>query len=380
MFDSGKDQARDARKTLQSVRVPRADELRVNLQELVLQGELSPAQAETILQQESAYRTIEEDPRLRGSQIDALGELEGIVDAGGLDARSRAGLFDIQQQQSAQARGAREALMADARARGLGNSDLALTQQMIADQSAATRAEAAGINLAALAEERRAGALRDQAQLAGGLREADYRRSADEASAVDAINRFNAANRQSVIDRNVQNQNIAKATNLGERQRIADANTGIRNQQELHNKRVPLDIFGAQMSKASGVADAFGREAALDAARDAENRKMLGSALQSAATAFAASDPAVKKGVRPIDSAAVLEELSGVRYRYRDPGKHGRGERVGIMADDLERVQPSAVSEDGEGTKLIDTSQLVSFLAGNLVDVDRRLKEVERHG
>lgn len=378
LFDGGTGQAREARKTLQGVKLPSEAELRIQLQQLVQQGELTPMEAETILQQKTAYSAIEEDPRLRGSQVDALSEFEGIVDAGGLDARSRAGIYDIEQELGTQARGAREALAADARARGLGNSDLLLVQQMIADQGAATRGADAGVHQAALAEERRGQALRDQATLAGGLREADYRRSSDEAAAVDAINRFNTAQRQSVIDRNVANQNIARATNLGERQRVADANVGLKNQQEMYNKRVPLEAANLRLQKAGGVANAFGREGAADAARDDRLLQLIGGGAQAAAMAF--SDPDVKEDVSPIDSARVLEELSGVKYQHRDPEKHGAGERMSVMADDMERVQPSAVTEDAEGTKMIDYGQLMGFLMGNLVDVSDRLREVEGRG
>lgn len=375
LFDTGEGQAASARKTLQSVPIPDEGQLRIQLQRLVQQGQLSPMQAQTILQEKTAYSQIQEDPRLRADQVDVLSSLDDQINQGGLDAQARANLFDTEQQIATQARGARGAITADAQARGLGNSDLAFTQQAIADQAAATRGAASGVNIAALAEERKAQALRDKASLAANLRSADYQKSASQAAAEDAINRFNAANRQDVVNRNVQAGNIAQATNLGEKQRVADTNVGLANQQEQYNKRVPLDLASLRLQKAGAVAGGFGQEAAAAAAAADEKRKLIGSGLTAAATAF--SDERVKEDVEPVDSSSMLEKLSGNTFRYKDPGKHGEGERTGIMAQDIEKVQPSAVGEDSDGTKRVDFGQLMNFVLGNVVDMNDRLKEVE---
>jgi hypothetical protein len=376
LFDAGGAQASRATQTLKSVQLPTEDQLRIQLQQFVQQGQLSPMQAQTILQQETAYKQIEEDPRLRADQVDVLSALDNQIREGGLDAQARADIFNTEQDLGTQARGAREAIQAQARARGIGNSDLALTQQAIADQGAANRGAAIGVNVAALAEERRAQAQRDKAALAANLRSADYQKAASEAAAQDAINRFNATNRQDVINRNVQAENIARATNQSEKQRIADTNVGLGNQQEQYNKNIPLSLADLRLRKAGSVAQAYGAEGAADAARDDRLLKLIGNGASAAAMAF--SDEDAKTDMEPIDSGSVLEKLSGVKFKYRDPDKHGKGERMGILAQDIAKVQPSAVVEDADGTKMVDFGQLMNFVLGNMVDVHDRLKEVER--
>lgn len=345
----------------------------MQLQRLVQAGELTPAQAETYLQEQTAYKQIEEDPRLRADQLDVLSAFDDQIAQGGLDARARAGINDVQTEIGTQARGAREALQQRAAALGLANSDLALTQQAISDQSAATRGAAAGINVAALAEERRQQALRDKASLAANLRGADYQQAANAAAAQDAINQFNARNRQDVANRNTQATNVARAQNLSERQRVSDANVGLGNQQEQINKRIPLDLYGARAGKAQGIAGTFAQQGAAEAARDDKLLQLAG----NAASAFALSDERAKIEIEPIDSKSMLEDISGVTFRYRNP-EEGTGKRGGIIAGELEKVQPSMVSERPDGMKQVDISQLVQFLTGNLADVNDRLKEVER--
>lgn len=372
LFDPGRS-ARQSRDELRSVRIPDESQLRVQLQRLVQTGELTPAQAETYLQEQTAYNQIGEDPRLRADQIDVLSAFDDQIAQGGLDARARAGINDVQSEIGTQARGAREALQQRAASLGLANSDLALTQQAISDQSAATRGAAAGINIAALAEERRQQALRDKASLAANLRGADYQQAANAAAAQDAINRFNAQNKQDTANRNTQATNVARAQNLSERQRVADANVGLGNQQEQVNRRLPLDLYSAKLGKAQNIAGTYAQQGAAEAARDDKLLQLAG----NAASAFALSDERSKEEVEPIDSRSMLEGLSGVTFRYRDHA-NGDGKRSGVMAQDLERVQPSAVSEGPDGMKQIDFGQLGNFMLGNLVDVSERLKAVER--
>lgn len=372
ILDPGASDRKDAARALASVPVPKLADLTVQLDQYVQQGVLTPAQAEAVLQEQTQYRQIEEDPRLRGSQLDALSELSGIVDAGGLDAQANANLYQIGRAQDEQARGAREAIQANARARGIGSSDLSLVTQQVADQAAASRGAQRGIDVAALREQRRAEALRDQANLAGSIRSQDYSRAADAAAAADSINRFNAQARQQSGNLNVQNSNIAQARNLEEKQRVADSNVDIRNRQETTNRQLPLDIFRAQRQSAGDQADSALRE-------EQAKKDRLGSILglaQSAAGAFALSDERAKKDIKPIDSRAVLEQVSGVKYRYKDPA-HGDGERHGVLAQQIERIAPDAVIEGEDGMKRIDTQKMVLPVVAYLADVSKRLSAVE---
>jgi hypothetical protein len=352
-------------------RAPKPEELKVQLQQLVQQGVITPAQAETVLLEQSAYSTIDADPRLRAAQLDALTAIEEQAASGGFDARGRANLAEVQSQQATFNRGQQEAIAANARARGVGGSDLEFVQRMIAQQSGADRAASAGVQTAALAEQRRADALRDAANLSGSIRGQDFQQDAAKAEAADAIARFNAANRQDVVNRNVAATNTAQAANLAEKQRVADTNVGIRNEQETRNKRVPLDVFQARM----GQFGAESQNAAMEAADKQRLLQFVGNA--GSAAAFAFSDERTKTDVHELDSDALLSELTGMTFRYKRPDEHGEGRRAGVMAQDVERVQPSAVSEGPDGVKRVDYGQLGGLLLAALADMNERLRDVE---
>lgn len=363
----------DAAKYLKRVPVPRLEDLQVQLEQLVLAGELRPEEAETILLGPSAFREVQTDPRLRGTQMDSLAELRKIVEAGGLDARAKASLEDALATQRTETRGAREAISANARARGIGGSDLELVNQLIAQQGAATRGSRAAVDAAAAAEARRDAALAQQAQLAGNIRQQDFGEASTRAEADDYIDRWNAANRQSQVNQNVGARNDAQARNLGARQAVLDTNVGLRNQQQMTNRlQTPLDLYKLRTGQAGQLGQIASGQRASDSQRD---QQLL---LSGAATigSLLASDERLKENIEPLDSRTLLHELAGATWDYRGSGEPG----VGVMAQDMERTpMAGAVSERPDGMKQIDYGSLgiepqwLSVLA----DLNKRLEGVE---
>lgn len=400
------DAAKRARSVLGGQKIPSLEEARSQLDLYVQMGLMSPEEAEAQLQEQTAYAQIEEDPRLRASQIDALTELEGIADSGGMDARLRSALGDVSTQQMTESRGAQDAIMANARERGIAGSDLESVNRMVVNQAAATRAAQQGTDAAAIAEQRRMQALTDQAEMAGGVRSADYAKKANEAAARDTINRFNTSAKQSVNNANVDAANRAQALNLGERQRAADANVQERN-------RLPQQLRELDANKRAGMAKAeigVGTGAAADSvvrANAEEGGAQMGSSLfrafmggSGASGAGAASmgggsvnsagvndafyrnspytmsDERAKTDIKPLDAEALLEEISGITFRYKDPA-NGEGEQTGLSAQDVERAAPGAVVEGDDGLKRLDNGKIGALTLAALADVHDRVKNLE---
>jgi hypothetical protein len=367
---AGSDAAENARAAINKVKVPSIEEMRAQLLQYVQQGIITPEQAQTIEQEQSAYRQIEEDPRLRGSQIQALSDLENQVAQGGLDARGRADLYQIGADQATQNRGEQQAVMADARARGTGGSDLEYVQRLLSQQGGAMRSAQQGVNTAAMAEQRRSDALKDQANLAGSLRSADYQKQADAAAAADAINRFNAANRQSQVNQNTNTANAAQAANLGMKQDVANMNVEQAN-------RVPAQQLDAQFQKAGAKGNAemmVGLTKELEAKRDAETR---GNAISAFGQQVMKSDRRAKKDIKPFDASKLLDDISPYKFKYK-PGEGPKGQMVGVMAQDIERHAPGAVHEGADGMKRVDTGQLGGILMAALAHVHKEVKELKR--
>lgn len=77
------------------------------------------------------------------------------------------------------------------------------------------------------------------------------------------------------------------------------------------------------------------------------------------------------------------ENLRNYLYTYKpeatqiDPSINPEEPQIGIMAQDLEKVNPSCVKETPEGVKTVDTNKLALMNAGALGDVVRRLQLLE---
>lgn len=144
---------------------------------------------------------------------------------------------------------------------------------------------------------------------------------------------------------------------------------------------------------------AAGIQAGKDAAWQQFGMNLVGAGVQAGAAAAMASDRRVKKNVELLYSdddgkkgkralldgyggkdelGEMLSKLRPVRYKYKDPDADGaaKGQRWGIIAQDLERspVGKSLVIDDG-GVKKIDTAQAVGVLLAAMARMEKKPKE-----
>lgn len=94
---------------------------------------------------------------------------------------------------------------------------------------------------------------------------------------------------------------------------------------------------------------------------------------------FLMSDERVKKDVKDGGEEAdeFLDTLLARRYRYKDE-RHGKGKKLGVMAQDLERSRAGrrAVVETREG-KAVDFLALAPVFAASLARLNQRVRKVE---
>lgn len=358
---------------LAALQTPDIADMQIQLQELVSQGQLTPEQAEAMLVERSAMEDISTDPRLKNAQMDALGGLQEIVDGEGYSAQDRARIEQMKGELATQERGQRESILQDAQQRGVGGSGMELLAQLQNQQASAGRASQQGFDIEAQAQQRALEALMQQGQLGGQIRGQDFGEQSDVAQAQDAIAKFNANNQQQVEMANTSANNVAQASNLAEKQRIADTNVGQANTQQQYNKNLLQQDFDNNLAKAGGISAANANQAAALQQAGAANKQLIGGGITAAAMAF--SDERVKEDVQDFDSSAFLDKITGHKYSYKKPEEHGEGPQVGVMAQDLEKVAPQAVAEDASGTKMIDYNKLGGPILASLADIDKRLKK-----
>jgi hypothetical protein len=243
------------------INVPSVAEQEIQLQQLASQGKLTPEIVQAIQQQSSQMQGVSTDPRLKDAQLAALSSLQDIGNNGGMSATDKVRFNQMQSELNRDAGARQAALMQDFARRGQSGSGMELAAQLMNQQSASERASQQGMDVKAQAEQRALQALSQGGQLAGNMQSQEFNQKASQAQAQDAINRFNAANRQQVLSSNVGIRNNAQAGNLQNAQRIADSNVGLNNQQEMYNKGLIQQHFNNQMNRGAALAGQYGNMA-----------------------------------------------------------------------------------------------------------------------
>lgn len=272
---------------INSVELPDIEAMKIRLEQLVQQGILSPEDAQAYLIENNAYNDIALDPATRGAQMDALTGLQDVAQNGGMNLADQAGLQKIMDEQANYGRGQREAIMTDARRRGVGGSGMETVAQLMAEQEGANRAGRQGLDIAAQAQQRALEAMIQGGNLGGQIRGQDYAQEANKAQAQNAINQFNSSNQQQISMANVQARNQAAAQNLAQKQQIANSNTQNENANRERNANLLQQNFGNKMQKANAVAGVYGQKAQGDQAANAADAQFFGSLLGAAGKAYA---------------------------------------------------------------------------------------------
>lgn len=239
------------------INVPGIEDQKVILQELVQQGLVTPEDAATVNLDETAYNDINLDPRARQAQLGALGELEQTVSSGGLTPVDLQRIRDVSDRFETERRGAEGAIMENARERGVGGSNLEIVNRLLANQNAATRASREGMDTAALAQQAKMDAIRQMGSLGTDIRGQEFSEASRKAEAVDAIRKFNTGNKQAQINLNTGARNEAQKLNLGEKQRVADANTQQGNANKVRNANLIQSKYDNDMALATAKANAL---------------------------------------------------------------------------------------------------------------------------
>jgi hypothetical protein len=258
--DSARQAQQQALQQMLGVSVPSVDEQKINLGKYSQVGTLTPQMEQAVTMGPSAMSTVSSDPRLKDAQLAALGQL-GQLGQGGLNATDKAALISSLRDVSAQSQAQNAAIQQNFQQRGMGGAGAELAARLSASQAGSNQAAQNADNINSMAQQRALSALQSYGSMAGGMRDQDFNQQSAVARAQDAINQFNAMQRQGVNTRNTQTNNMAQQYNLGVAQGIANQNVGLGNQQEMYNKGLYQQNFQNQMQKAGGAANAYNNQA-----------------------------------------------------------------------------------------------------------------------
>lgn len=179
------------------------------------------------------------DPQAQAAQRSQMAALAALSANGGRSAASDANLAAIQQQQGAQAQGARQAAMQDAARRGMGNGNTGLLAQLTGNQAAANTAAMQGAQVAG-----QQGQLALQAgQGAAGIGAGLQGQANEQAQAQDLMARFNAGQDLS-----------AQQYNAGSNLQAQQFNSGADMAAQQYNSQAPMQQYGGKLATAAGKA------------------------------------------------------------------------------------------------------------------------------
>ena len=329
-------------------------------QELALQG-YTPEEAEAAVQGDARFSNIEVDPRFQESQLAALAATEGLAQTG-MTAQDEANLARIQSDVGRADRGRREAIQDRMRRQGMAGSGLDLLAQLSSGQAATDRASQAGLDIAGQASQRQRQAIIDQANMASGVRGQSFEEQARAAAAQDAIDQFNAANRQQINLANqqaanhaaqfgAQTQNTAAQANwqgqrdtdlfnLQGRQNVAQSNVDLARQNKQQAFDNQMGLRGAQANSDLGLANQYQRSADRAAQKEGQIIGGLGQ-LAGAGAQYVLSDENKKTDIRPMgdqEIVAFMDSIQPKKFKYKNEA-NGAGDRVGVMAQDIDLTQ-----------------------------------------
>ena len=87
------------------------------------------------------------------------------------------------------------------------------------------------------------------------------------------------------------------------------------------------------------------------------------------------SDLRRKENIQTIDNGLeIIQKINPVSFDWKETGKKG----FGVIAQEIEKLLPSIVGEDGEGYKSISYSQLISFLISAVKEQQNQIDDLKR--
>lgn len=207
----------------------------------------------------NAFDNIAEDPRLRGAEMDALNSLQDISKSGGLRAQDKARMAELVSDTNTRERGAREAILQNANARGMGGSSAELQTLLANQQGSADRASQQGMDIAAQAEQAALDSIGKGADLASNIRGEDYAKEAAKAGAANTLGQFNAGQRQETNVFNVgQNQQrFENETTLADRRAAGYEDQAAAKEGRAQQTQATFGGIGQAAGAAAGAAGQY---------------------------------------------------------------------------------------------------------------------------
>lgn len=245
---------------LEAIGQPPETSIPLLLQEFKSQGIITPELEKEITLNVSKLSEIKEDPTYKQAQNQALQFLQQRSETG-MGAEERAAYNMLRKEAAKEAEGKRQQIIQNMAQRGMGGSGVELAAQLAAAQSGDEMLSSGGDKIAAEAARNALNSIMQSGNLAGQIRGQDFDVASTRARAEDELNRFNVANQISRQTRNIESLNEAQMANLKEKQRIADANIAMSNEELRRQNQAKMNDWQAKLNLAQSKGNIYGDQA-----------------------------------------------------------------------------------------------------------------------
>lgn len=253
----------DALAAYSNIKAPTQEELSLpQLQQYVEAGIMTPAEAQSYLQNSNAFNTQKIDQTGTAAQVAALNQLAGIANAGDRGTPvEQAQVAQAIQQMNNSVQGQRGAIEQQMEAKG---TPAAMIQAALANQYVGQDAQQAyhnSLDAQANAYQTALNAMSQGANVGANLQGQQNAQANTVAAAQNAMQQFNAANQQQASEANAQRRQQANAYNAENAQNVSNQNVGTQNARTAYNTSQRQTSFDDAMRRAQGMADVYGKQA-----------------------------------------------------------------------------------------------------------------------
>lgn len=280
---------------IQNVQAPTQAQLTLpQLQQYVNAGQMTPAQAQAVLQQQSAMNGVEADPATTEAEMTALNQMQEVAGDSGMTPQMKAQITAATDAANTNTQGERASILDSAAQKGIPTSLMAQASEEAAAGQDAQTANLAGTQAAGQAETNALTAMSNAGTLAGNVNAQEFSQEEQKAAAQNAINQWNAQNQTQNNQFNAANQQQANEFNTQTNQAVSNANTQDANARTQYNAAVPETVYNNAMNQAEAEAGVNEQQANTATGQGEQNATEI-AALTGASGSFLGIGPGGKQ-------------------------------------------------------------------------------------
>ena len=112
---------------------------------------------------------------------------------------------------------------------------------------------------------------------------------------------------------------------------------------------------------------------------DASDHAIFGQNVTVNGNFYTPSDERLKTNIETLNFVLKsIDQIRGVRFEYKDQKKYATGPKIGVIAQELQKVYPEMVSKGDDGFLKVDYTQLTGILIQAIKEQQQQIKQQQQ--